>query len=815
MTIVGSNEILKKISSQVETQFPGFIREEGPQFVAFLKAYFEYMEQSGNAIHSARSIPDNHDIDRTVESFIEYFRKEFMVSIPQSVLADKRLLAKHIKEFYRSRGSQQSYRFLFRTLFDKEIDFYYPGDDILRASDGRWIQETRLRVAAPFSKNPRTLEGKSIKGATSGATAYVQDITATTALGIDVFDLTVEGIVGTFVDGERIYSVIDPTNYATINSQVGSIVSVDITDGGAFHNLDDRLSIGGAGSTEVATAIVTEVTNQSAVTLKIAKGGSGYTKEGTQLIVSGGNGQNFSAVVDSWSKETIAGLSINTDFIGPMRNVRLDTPSFFVRKGANTSPVTIKLNGTVSTSTVSNSIIGVGTSFTTQLQVGDIVRITGLANTARVHSIVNATSFVSVHTPLQTLAGANAYIKLAAANVYTTLSRALTFTSQELYTINSIALLNPGYGYTTLPTVRVVDSIISPLNIPDGYGNNYGNNAVIIANNAPGTIKKLSIITPGSNFNRYESADIYNSSQSNALFTESQSSSNTSGSAITKYLKRKKTFNGSGYATTSGVIRYPGRYIDTKGFLSWNNRLQDNDYYQEFSYVIRITEVLNKYKQIIKSLLHPAGTKMFGDYIIVSAANASVIAVDESPIIARRSIREKLTSTATASSYVYYADITAGTESVTTGSTANATFTANTFATESVTSVETADSVLLKGLSSIYVKVMNANSSISDANTYTVGSYFPVVIEALDGKPRYVRTITGTSYFANGLFKANSGYISVGGQGTSLYIIPVPGVPTESSPVYQINAIFSNTAFTLRSDYTPTTANARIWYSTT
>jgi hypothetical protein len=129
MAIAGADEILKKISSQIDSQFPGFIREEGPQFVSFMKAYFEYMEQNGNPVNAARSLRDNKDIDRTVDSFVEYFRKEFMINIPKEVLADKRLLAKHIREFYRSRGSQESYRFLFRALFDTELEFYYPGED--------------------------------------------------------------------------------------------------------------------------------------------------------------------------------------------------------------------------------------------------------------------------------------------------------------------------------------------------------------------------------------------------------------------------------------------------------------------------------------------------------------------------------------------------------------------------------------------------------------------------------------------------------------------------------------------------------------
>ena len=67
MAIVGAEEIFKKISSQIDSQFPGFIREEGPNFVAFLKAYYEYMEQDGNVVSRTRQFYDIQDIDRTVD----------------------------------------------------------------------------------------------------------------------------------------------------------------------------------------------------------------------------------------------------------------------------------------------------------------------------------------------------------------------------------------------------------------------------------------------------------------------------------------------------------------------------------------------------------------------------------------------------------------------------------------------------------------------------------------------------------------------------------------------------------------------------
>ena len=892
-TIVGSEETLKKISSQVESQFPGFIREEGPQFVAFLKAYFEYMEQTGEAITAVRTLRENKDIDRTLDSFIDYFRKEFMLNIPKEVMTDKRLLVKHIRDFYRTRGSAESYKFLFRMLYGQEIEFYYPGDDILRASDGRWKREVRLRVSAPFSKNPRNLEGKTIRGVTSGATAYIQDIIGTTALGIEVFDMTAENIVGTFLDGERVVNIEEPTNYATINSQVGSIIDVNIKSGGSFHNLGDSLVISGAGSTEDATATVTEVTNKGGgVTVKIAKRGGGYTKENTKVIVTGGDGKDFEVGIASWKRQTIAGLSINTDVIGSVKNVKLNEGPYFVRYGANSSTVTTKLTGTLNVSSVSNTVTGTGTKFETQLHVGDLVRVKGVANTLRVHLINSNTSFIAAHTALQNASNANGYIGLAGANVSTVLSKALTFSSAELYSINALALINPGYGYTTFPTIRIVDSFISGLNLNDGYGNIYGNNAVVVANTAPGTIKKIRINSPGLNFGRYDEALISNVTQGNNIITVNEAGSNTSGSAVTTYVKRQKTFAGHGFPIPSGIVQFPGRYIDTKGFLSWNNRLQDNEYYQEFSYVIRVAELMNKYKNVVKSLLHPAGTKMFGDYMISASTNAGAQIVDEAPIVARRSVRERITARDIVNSTVNYANSlfsesitvtstqaasfianTFGTESVTSTATQNATYVANTFATEtitfgathtanyiantsvfaeavtaidvdtvrisanvfeseivttseteiatyiantfateSVTTTATQTGQKFQVIPNVYVKVLNANSTISSVSGFSVGTYSTVPVSVFDGTPRLVRTAQGTSYFANGVFTANTGSISVGGTGSNLYIITVPNSPTPSDLVYQVNAIFSNTVLTLRTNYTPTTANGRIWF---
>ena len=66
----------------------------------------------GGALFPANNLLDYADVDRTTGDFLEYFRRDFMPSIDANILADKRLLAKHINQIYLAKGSLQILRFL-------------------------------------------------------------------------------------------------------------------------------------------------------------------------------------------------------------------------------------------------------------------------------------------------------------------------------------------------------------------------------------------------------------------------------------------------------------------------------------------------------------------------------------------------------------------------------------------------------------------------------------------------------------------------------------------------------------------------------
>ena len=144
------------ISIALERQIPEFIREEHAVFVNFIKAYYAFLDET-----QQRNLEDIRSIENTLDEFIIRFKKELSAIFPTNALQNERFILQRIREFYKTRGSSESFQFLFRILFNKEAEIYYPSKQILRASDGSWIQEKSLFVKQS-SGNLFHLSGKII-----------------------------------------------------------------------------------------------------------------------------------------------------------------------------------------------------------------------------------------------------------------------------------------------------------------------------------------------------------------------------------------------------------------------------------------------------------------------------------------------------------------------------------------------------------------------------------------------------------------------------------------------------------------------------
>lgn len=129
-----------KTSYFIPQQVPQHILAEYPAFVEFITAYYEWFDQQ-----SIGSLYDLLDVDNTVESFVQYFKKELDET---GVLAniDNRLYLKNIKQLYRAKGSKASFQFFFRLLYNQESEIEHPWDYTFIPSAGKWKQDTAIII---------------------------------------------------------------------------------------------------------------------------------------------------------------------------------------------------------------------------------------------------------------------------------------------------------------------------------------------------------------------------------------------------------------------------------------------------------------------------------------------------------------------------------------------------------------------------------------------------------------------------------------------------------------------------------------------
>ena len=133
----------------IPSQLPEHIRDDPSyaNFVVFLQAYYEWMEQNGNVIERTKNLTSYKDIDSSTSEFLSYFYNDFLSYFPEELLADKNEVVKLAKELYKAKGTPASYQLLFRILYNMDVDFFYTKDAVLKASDGKWYVSKSLKLS--------------------------------------------------------------------------------------------------------------------------------------------------------------------------------------------------------------------------------------------------------------------------------------------------------------------------------------------------------------------------------------------------------------------------------------------------------------------------------------------------------------------------------------------------------------------------------------------------------------------------------------------------------------------------------------------
>jgi hypothetical protein len=183
-----------RTSILVNRQVPEFVRDEYPLFVTFLEAYYEFLEQKqgtkiNDLITQAKNLRHVSDVDDSIEQFEKNFINNYAPLFPLDNVADKALLIKKALPLYLTKGSVKSFELLFRLLYGEEVTITYPKDNILRASDGKWVVENVVRVdndVYSYYEGDGTTKIFILpqEVADSDVTVYVNDVVTTTGFYI-------------------------------------------------------------------------------------------------------------------------------------------------------------------------------------------------------------------------------------------------------------------------------------------------------------------------------------------------------------------------------------------------------------------------------------------------------------------------------------------------------------------------------------------------------------------------------------------------------------------------------------------------------
>jgi hypothetical protein len=386
-----------KVSSIVASQLPEFIRDEYQTFVDFLKAYYEFLETTQKDPTTLR------DIDTTLDSFITYFKAELAQKIPYSTV-DERFLISRIKDLYLAKGSEASYKLLFRILFNKDITVNYPSTQMLRASDGKWNQDVSVFVKILVG-SAQDIVGKLVDVVTQTKVVrvlvdrrqYVEvEVDRAIRISEDIYEFILDRrFFGTISVGDSL-RYLDNNNNLLFNGLIlPTTALLKVESPGTGFKVGDLYNINnfqGYGSIMKVSA----VNSTGGITqAQFIKYGTGYTTDFSSSIVSQKGQDNASTAgviisrVDSFlapANKSVA-LSISESTYGFAESGSLNTADYNLA-------VSSVLTGTLTATNSSATVTGVGTLFTTQVEFGDLLTLSGVQY--KVLSVASNTSLTLV-----------------------------------------------------------------------------------------------------------------------------------------------------------------------------------------------------------------------------------------------------------------------------------------------------------------------------------------------------------------------------------------------------------------------------------
>ena len=533
-----------------------------------------------NVVRASGNLQNYKNFELSIDKYFEYLQDELYSSLPATVYGDKRLLATKFKQFFESRSNEESYRFLFKLLYDENVEFYYPGEDILRVSDGNFDKPEIIR--AVVTSDIFDFLNQTIRGETSGALGNIVDIKVFNLGSTEVAEMTLKLVSGTFQGGEQITNI---DNETLTGNTYGMVTGFTINDAGSGYEVGNEVTITGDGSQ--ARVFVSSISDAPISALKVNEIGHGYQLNANAIINNTGTGGSGLAVRVTELANTYTVTSGNNTYtVGEIATVSITNrgTEYIKAPTVTLEDTTISALGLLSAEliTIANSGIDYG--------VGNTLVFTGGSGANAVGQVAAVEESVTYDLLFED------DFRMLSEDSYSDIIKNEDW--EVSGPIVRIELTNFGDGYESanLPIITVTSTTGSGANlVATNIQGKSANLSVDIANNAVGigAIRAVEIRNFGVDYTT-ANADLTGIGDGNANLTP----------------------------IISGLGIGDGAFINDDGKIDFKF-IQDSFFYQDFSYVIRSGITFNTYKDTIKKIIHPAGLQPFGEILLFDSIDVS------------------------------------------------------------------------------------------------------------------------------------------------------------------------------------------------
>ena len=635
-----------------------------------------------NPIENIQQFLNYSDPDHTIEDFLSQMKEEFLKTIPKDTHSslNTRKLIKNIKSLYRAKGTNKAHQAFFRILFNEPSEVYKPNEDMLRVSDGKFSTNTFIRCTqstAQALNNPIFLIGQQITQANNPAsatinlaTAIVENVTKFREGTVQIIEIEIndETTDGTFVNGATIEGASYEDSNTIIKLSISQAVSATtITNDGATITVGDEATVsGGAGAG--ARIQVKDISGAGVDEVIVNAAGTGYQEFDT-LTFSSGTAQAKVAVVNGGFAPETGSVDIHVEL--ESGTITGSGSGDILLEDAIDSGAGGKLLDSAS-QMIENEI-----KFELENEVGHLLSEEDDSEVSDTFFILNQES--SPDTPYFIEDDDHIVLEEFTQNDGLYIGDKIV---QENSTgsgdITDIRMISSGGGYTTLPTATISgDRFISLEDATSSETSSYsrieletggrllsdiafdGASATVIPYGADiGRTTSLNIIEHGIDFTSAPTLSFPKyailTTVSGAITEDETFTSNVSGAtgtvvdftapllkytATTSELEIDDTVTFSGGTTAVVVksdnltattaintrIQTAGKYVNQDGHLSeLTKKIQDSLYYQDFSYVIKVSESITKWRDALKKAVHPTGFYVTGEVNIATKLDAQV-----------------------------------------------------------------------------------------------------------------------------------------------------------------------------------------------